>query len=62
MPIMDGFQATQEIRRLVPKQSIYIVALTAYATETFEQKCYQSGMDLFLTKPVNDEKIAKIMK
>ncbi len=53
MPVMDGFQATQEIRKLLG-DTIHIVALTAYNTEDFKKKCFEMGMDNFLTKPVND--------
>ena len=62
MPIMDGFMATQEIRKRFTNQEIHIAALTAYASEQFEQRCRQAGMDSFLTKPVNDEKIFKIIE
>lgn len=63
MPVMDGLQATQEIRKLVDKDdSIHIVALTAYTTDDFEKKCLNIGMDTFLTKPVSDTKILKLIK
>ena len=64
MPVMDGFQATQEIRNLLldKDDSIHIVALTAYTTEDFEKKCLNIGMDTFLTKPVSDTKILKLIK
>ena len=63
MPIMDGFQATQEIRKLIiGGQKIHIAALTAYASEAFEKRCLEAGMDTFLTKPVNDEKIYNIIR
>ena len=52
MPIMDGFQATIEIRKYFSSSQIHIAALTAYASESFENKCKQAGMDTFLTKPV----------
>jgi two-component system, sensor histidine kinase len=53
MPIMDGFQATQEIRKMLPPSTpVCIAALTAYTTENFKEKTFASGMDYFLTKPV----------
>lgn len=57
MPIMDGFQATIEIRKIYSSQQIHIAALTAYASEAFEKRCREAGMNTFLTKPVHDEKI-----
>ena len=59
MPIMDGFEATQELRRLIASQSIrgpnytHIIALTAYANDHFKEKCLSSGMEQVLTKPIS---------
>eukprot|EP00347_Sterkiella_histriomuscorum_P016217 403354040 len=63
MPIMDGFQATQEIRQLALENNfeVYIVALTAYTTENFKDKSVQYGMDLFINKPVNSQQIKDIL-
>ncbi|CDW83581.1 multi-sensor hybrid histidine kinase [Stylonychia lemnae] len=65
MPIMDGFQATQEIRQFEKQNNIvqtsYIVALTAYSTDMFSQKCKESGMDNFMTKPISVDTIQKIL-
>lgn len=55
MPIMDGIQATAEIRKLFPNVSICIVALTAYTTDGFERRCIVNGMDSYLSKPVTEE-------
>jgi CheY-like chemotaxis protein len=57
MPVMDGFQATIEIRKLYSSQQMHIAALTAYASETFEMRCREAGMDTFLTKPISDDKV-----
>jgi len=54
MPVMDGFQSSIEIRKLFSSDHIHIAALTAYASEAFEKKCMDAGMNTFLTKPVND--------
>ena len=65
MPVMDGFQATKQIRQIMKAEEsikMYIIALTAYNTEQFEQKCLSIGMDYFLTKPIHDTKIIKLVK
>ncbi|TNV84152.1 hypothetical protein FGO68_gene1404 [Halteria grandinella] len=62
MPVMDGLRATQEIRRLMPEVSIRIIALTAYSTEGFEQKCLAAGMDGFATKPISKEKLKELVE
>jgi CheY-like chemotaxis protein len=55
MPEVDGFQATQAIRmeEAASGARIPIVAMTAYAMSGDRQKCLDSGMDDYLTKPIN---------
>jgi signal transduction histidine kinase/DNA-binding response OmpR family regulator/HPt (histidine-containing phosphotransfer) domain-containing protein len=54
MPELDGFQATQMIRRLGTRASILpIIAMTARAMEGDRQMCLDSGMDDYLPKPIN---------
>ncbi|TPX65067.1 hypothetical protein SpCBS45565_g05465 [Spizellomyces sp. 'palustris'] len=53
MPIMDGFEATREIRaKHLLDDYVPIIALTANALEGDRERCLESGMDFFLTKPV----------
>lgn len=60
MPIMDGYEAATEIRKLGnPGYSqIPIVAMTANAFEEDKQKAFQSGMNGHLTKPVAPQKLS----
>ncbi len=52
MPVVDGYQATVEIRKREKNDSrIPIIALTANASEEDRQLCSQSGMDDVITKP-----------
>jgi two-component system, sensor histidine kinase and response regulator len=62
MPVMDGFQATQEIRKDFEPSQIHIAAFTAYASESFKKRFYEAGMDSFLTKTVSDDKILPILE
>ncbi|TGL52021.1 PAS domain-containing sensor histidine kinase [Leptospira kemamanensis] len=53
MPEMDGLDASKEIRKQSPKSQIPIVALTAGALYEERKKCFDVGMDQFLTKPID---------
>lgn len=51
MPVMDGLDATREIRRLSIAQP-KIVAITANAYRSDKEACLEAGMDSFLSKPL----------
>lgn len=58
MPRLNGREATQKIRRLEGKyRKLPIVAMTAHALEAERQKCFDAGMNDFLTKPLEIEKL-----
>ncbi|MEZ5353525.1 MAG: ATP-binding protein [Bryobacteraceae bacterium] len=58
MPELDGFEATAEIRRRESGgQHIPILALTASALDSDRDECLASGMDDFLTKPIQLDRL-----
>lgn len=59
MPIMDGFEATIEIKKINPK--LKIIAQTAYIGDTDRLKAMKSGCDDFLPKPLNKSVIESIL-
>ena len=57
MPIMDGYAATKEIRKLSQYNDIPIVAMTADAMTGVKEKCLKIGMNDMVTKPIDPDEI-----
>jgi signal transduction histidine kinase/DNA-binding response OmpR family regulator len=57
MPVMGGFEATQNIRDLEKDSGtrIPILAMTAHAMKGDREKCIEAGMDDYITKPIENE-------
>ncbi|VAX00073.1 Multi-sensor hybrid histidine kinase [hydrothermal vent metagenome] len=56
MPEMDGFEATQEIRKLEKNNKITrvpVIAFTANAMQGDKERCLAAGMDDYVSKPIN---------
>lgn len=63
MPEMDGYEATQRIRKLPSlKRNIKIMAMTANATTEEINKCFLSGVNEYLSKPFKPEELLKKIK
>jgi CheY-like chemotaxis protein len=61
MPGMDGWEATQQIRKLDKPQPL-IIALTAHVVAGYREECLASGMDDFLCKPYTAEQLLAIVR
>ncbi len=61
MPEMDGYEATKIIRRDSRFTSLPIIAMTAHAMKGDEEKCLEAGMDEYISKPINQERLFYII-
>lgn len=63
MPVMDGYQATKEIRQHESNSNrrVPICALTANTVANAKQQCLEAGMDDFISKPFKDHELVKVL-
>ncbi|HSH02459.1 MAG TPA: PAS domain S-box protein [Anaerolineae bacterium] len=62
MPKLDGLGATEQIRQLLPSHlQPYIVAMTARATTEDRQKCFDAGMNDYVSKPFALEELQRVL-
>ncbi|MCD6185514.1 MAG: response regulator, partial [Deltaproteobacteria bacterium] len=61
MPVMDGYEATKAIRKSAKFASLPIIAMTAHAMKGDEKKCIDAGMDAYISKPVNQNKMFQVL-
>lgn len=62
MPLMDGFQATQRIRRSPKNEALPIIALTASVTKDDRARCLEAGMNDTVGKPVRISMLAEALE
>jgi CheY-like chemotaxis protein len=65
MPEMDGLEATRMIRQMEHNNQVEkpvpIVAVTAFTLNKDKEKCFEAGMDEFLTKPIEKHSIYRML-
>jgi two-component system sensor histidine kinase/response regulator len=63
MPVMDGFAATAEIRKLERSNGrrTPIVAMTAHAMQGDRERCIAAGMDEYMSKPIRAKQLLQIL-
>ena len=62
MPKLSGIDAAKQIRQFEATHNmprIKIIALTANAMDSEKMECFEAGIDLFISKPITPEKLAK---
>lgn len=61
MPVMDGFEAAQHIRKIATKE-LHIVFLTAKGTVQDKLDGYKSGAEYYIVKPFDNEELLTLLK
>ena len=61
MPVLDGLEATRQIRKLPGRKTTPILAMTANAFIESKDQCFDAGMDDFIAKPVAPEALYEIL-
>jgi CheY-like chemotaxis protein len=59
LPVMDGYEATRKIRETI--KTTPIIGLSAHAMDGHEQKAKDAGCNDYLTKPINDDLLFKML-
>ena len=63
MPVLDGWEATRQIRKLGPEyEALPIIALTANALSGDREVCIEAGMTDYLSKPVKKQELAEVIE
>ncbi len=59
MPVMDGFEATRNIKKIKPQ--LPVIAVTAFAMTGDEQRALGAGCDAYIAKPINRNQLYELL-
>jgi CheY-like chemotaxis protein len=61
MPQLDGLGATRKIRENEALRDVPVIAITAFSTDGFRRAAYDVGIDGYLVKPINFERLHELV-
>ena len=61
LPELDGLAATRRIRDIETLREVPVVAVTAFGTEGFQRAAYDVGVDGYLTKPIDMDRMHQLI-
>lgn len=61
MPTMDGYEATQRIRKDLKMESLPIIAMTAHVFDSEKQRCLDAGMNAHIAKPFHSDTVLGVL-
>jgi signal transduction histidine kinase/CheY-like chemotaxis protein/ligand-binding sensor domain-containing protein len=62
MPVMDGYEATRQMRALMGAAAPAVVALTAHSLDTDREACLAAGMTGYLSKPLRADELLRLLE
>ncbi len=62
MPVIDGYNASKVIREELKMNSIPIIAMTAHAMKGDKEKCLRFGMNDYISKPIDNNRLFQVIK
>jgi two-component system sensor histidine kinase/response regulator len=62
MPVLDGLEATRQLRALAQGQELPVVALTASALSEDRERCLAAGMNGHISKPLEPDELADVLR
>lgn len=62
MPELDGLGATRRLRELPALREVPVIAVTAFNTDGFRRAAYDAGIDGYLTKPIDFDRLYELIR
>jgi len=61
MPVMDGLEATRQLRQCAGLATLPVIAMTAHALPQDRQRCLDAGMSDYIAKPIDPDKLLELL-